>query len=89
MKELIPPLCLVLSLLLFIAAFTVLAIDKPQPSVELHRARVEADEQYRNALEKQLEQRRRQRWLLIVSLFSLAVIMAIVAYVVMRPSASN
>jgi len=89
MKELIPPLCLVLSLLLFIAGFAVLVIDKPQPSVELHRARVEANEQYRDVLEEQLERRRLQRKVLIGSLFGMAVIMAVVAFVVMRPSVSN
>lgn len=89
MNAVIPPICLVLSLLLFIAGFAVLATEQPQPSAELHRARVEADEQYRDALEEQLDRRRRQRWLLIVCLFGLAVIMAVVAFVVMRPAAAR
>jgi hypothetical protein len=89
MNAIVPPTCLGLSLLLFIAGFAVLAIERPQPSVELHRARVEADEQYRDALEEQLAHRRRQRWLLIISLFGLAVILAIVAFVAMRPSVSR
>ena len=89
MKEIIPPLCLVLCLLLFIAAFAVLAIESPQPGIELHRARVEDDEQYRDLLEQQLDHRRLQRKVLIGSLFGMAVIMAVSAYVVMRPSTSN
>jgi hypothetical protein len=87
MKQFVPPVCLVLSLLLLIAAFAVLAVEPPQPSVELHRARVEADEQYRDALEEQLQRRRLQRKILIGSLFALAVIMAAVAFVAMRPPA--
>ena len=89
MKEIIPPLCLVLSLLLFIAGFAALAIESPQPGIELHRARVEDDEQYRDLLEQQLDHRRLQRKVLIGSLFGMAVIMAVSAYVVMRPSGSN
>ena len=87
MNAIVPPTCLVLALLLLIAAFAVLAIDEPQPSVELHRARVEADERYREALEEQLENRRLRRRLLIGSLFGMAVILAVVAFVAMRPSA--
>ena len=89
MKEIIPPFCLVLSLLLFIAAFSVLAREKPQAGIELHRARVEADEQYRDVLEKKLERRQLQRKILIGSLFGLAIIMAIVSYVSMRPATSS
>ena len=86
MNNVAPPICLVLSLLLFIAGFAALAIEKPQPGVELHRARVEADDQLRDALEQQLESRRLRRKLLIGSLFGMAVIMAAAAFAVMRPS---
>ena len=89
MREIVPPLCLVLSLLLFIAAFAVLAIESPQPGVELHRARVENDEQYRDLLEQQLERRRLQRKVLIGSLFGMAVILAAAAFSAMRPPAPN
>jgi hypothetical protein len=89
MKEVIPPLCLVLALLLFVAAFAVLALEKPQPSVDLHRARVEADEPYRDALEEQLDRRRLNRKLLIGSLFGLAVLLAAAGFVAMRPSGSK
>jgi len=86
MREIIPPLCLVLSLLLFIGAFAALAIESPQPSMELHIARLGDDEAYRERLEQQLEHRRLQRKVLIGSLFGLAAIMAVAAYTLMRPA---
>jgi len=89
MNAIIPPLCLVLSLLLFIGAFAVLAVEGPQPGIDLHRARVEDDEQYRDLLEQQLGRRRLQRKVLIGSLFGMAVIMAVTGFVAMRPPASN
>jgi len=89
MNEIVPPLCLVLSVLLLIAAFAVLAIESPQPGIELHRARVEKDEQYRDLLEQQLERRRLQRKVLIGSLFGMAVIAAAAAFVAMRPPAPS
>jgi len=85
-SAIVPPLCLMLSLLLFIAAFASLAVEQPQPSVELHRARVEDDEPYRDLLEAQLARRRLQRKLLIGSLFGTALIAAAVALTAMRPS---
>jgi len=89
MSKIVPPVCLVLSMLLFIAAFAILAIESPQPGINLHRARVENDEQYRDLLEHQLEQRRLQRKILIGSLFGMAVIVGATAFVVMRPPAST
>jgi hypothetical protein len=89
MNAIVPPLCLVLSLLLFVAGFAVLAIESPQPGIELHRARVEADEQYRDLLEHQLRRRRLQRKVLIGSLFGMAAILAAVAFVAMRPPAPS
>ena len=89
MNAIVPPLCLVLSLLLFIGAFAVLAVESPQPGIELHRARVEDDEQYRDLLEQQLDRRRLQRKVLIGSLFGMAVIMAVAGFVAMRPPTSN
>ena len=86
MRQVVPPLCLVLSLLLFIAAFAVTAIESPQPGIELHRARVSSDEQYRDLLEQKLDRRRMQRKILIGSLFATAVIAAATGYVAMRPS---
>ena len=86
MKAIVPPLCLVLSMLLFIAGFATLSVDRPQPGVELHRARVQDDEQYRDLLEQRLERRRLQRKVLTGSLFGMAIILPIVAFIVMRPA---
>ena len=38
MQQLMPPLCLVLSLALLVTGFALLAIDAPEPNVDLHRA---------------------------------------------------
>ncbi|MEK6239093.1 MAG: hypothetical protein N2C14_30625 [Planctomycetales bacterium] len=89
MKEIVPPLCLVLSLLLFIAAFATLAVESPQPNVALHRARVDQDEQYRDLLEQQLARRRLRRKILIGSLFGAAIIAAATGCAAMRPAESN
>ena len=89
MNQIVPPLCLVLSVLLFVAAFAVLAIESPQPGIELHRARVEDDEQYRDLLEQQLQRRRLQRKVLIGSLLGMAVILAAAAFSAMRPPAPS
>jgi hypothetical protein len=86
MNAVVPPLCLVLSLLLFIAGFAFLAIEPPQPSVALHQARVEADEAYSEALEQQLQRRRLARKLWIGCLFGMAVVTAVAGFVTMRPA---
>jgi hypothetical protein len=88
MKDVVPPACLVLALLLFIAAFGVLVRDPPQPGMDLHRARVQGDEAYQEVLEAELAHRQRQRKLLIGGLFGLAVIVAAAGYVAMRPADS-
>jgi hypothetical protein len=89
MRHIVPPLCLVLSLLLFIAAFAVMSLDSPQPGIEWHRARLGDDEQYRDLLEERWERRRLKHWLLIGSLFGTAVIAACLAYMSMRPSSAR
>lgn len=86
MKDVVPPACLVLALLLFIAGFGVLVRDPPQPGMDLHRARVQGDEQHQEVLEAELAHRQWQRKLLIGGLFGLAVIVAAAGYVAMRPA---
>ena len=44
MIRFLPPTCLLLALLLLIAGFAILAIEKPQPSIELHRVTAAGDE---------------------------------------------
>jgi hypothetical protein len=81
----VPPLCLLLALMLLIAGFAVLATDRPQPSVELHRATAAADEEYRDRLEQQLLRQRRNRTITIVATFGMAVVMAATGFVSMKP----
>ena len=83
LREIVPPLCLVLSLLTFIGGFASLAIERPQPSVELHRARVEGREQYQQVLERDLQTRRMRRVAFTVSLFVGAGILAASGYLTM------
>lgn len=84
-NRIVPPLCLLLALMLLIAGFTVLATDRPQPSVELHRATAAADEEYRDLLELQLLRQRRNRTITIVATFGMAVVMAVTGFVSMKP----
>ena len=87
LSQIAPPACLVLALFLFIAAFALMAVEQPQPGIELHRARIENNEQRTERLEQQLQQRRLKRKVLIGSLFGLAAVSATVAFLVMRPKA--
>ncbi len=89
MHKFVPPLCLLLSLAMLIAGFALLAKERPQAGVELHRARVEGDEEYRDVLEQQLERRLLRRKLLISGLFGMATIMVIAAFVTMRPASAK
>jgi hypothetical protein len=86
MNKVVPPVCLVLSILLFVAGFAFLATDKPEPNIELHRARLGSNEQYKDQLEEQLEQRKFRRFVSIATLFGTAVSSAVVAFLAMRPS---
>ena len=86
MTKVVPPLCLLLGLIAFVAGFALLAVDRPQPSIELHQARVQGDEQYRELLEDQL--RRRQLWrnTSIGSLFTCGVLFTVVGFLAMKPA---
>lgn len=81
MKRLISPCCLLLALAMFVAAFALVTIGRPDPSFELHRARVQADDAYRELLELQFVRHQRRRTILIVSLFALGVLAAVGAFV--------
>ncbi|MFW6170611.1 MAG: hypothetical protein ACODAD_08985 [Planctomycetota bacterium] len=73
MQNFLSPLCLVLCLALLVTAFAVLATDAPEPSVQLHAARVEGDEAYEEVLEENLQHRIWLRRGLIAVLFFAAV----------------
>ena len=85
MSKIIPPFCLVLSLLMFIAGFALLAVDRPEPSTELHRARISGDDEYRDLLEEDLRESQILRKTLISTLFAAGVMSIFVAFVSMRP----
>jgi hypothetical protein len=85
-NRLLPPLCLLLALAMLIAGFTLLALESPEASVALHRARVTGDEAYQEVLEASLERRQLGRKLLLGSLFAGAGLMTVLAFLVMAPS---
>ncbi|OHB81456.1 MAG: hypothetical protein A2W31_13140 [Planctomycetes bacterium RBG_16_64_10] len=84
MNKLVPPCCLLLAMTLFVVGFALLAVDSPDPSVELHRARAGTDEPYRELLERQLLRRQRFRKGLVVGSFALGVTFTAVAFVTMQ-----
>jgi len=84
--KIVPPFCFLLGLFNFIAAFALLVVDPPQPGMELHRARVEGDEQYRDLLEDQLERRQLRRNILICALFACSVLFPAAGFLAMQPS---
>ena len=84
LREIVPPLCLVLALFSLIGAFASLAVERPQPSVELHRARIQGNEEYQQVLERDLQKRRWKRVAFTGSLFSGAVILGAAGYLSMR-----
>ena len=69
MQQLITPVCLVLCLALLVTGFALLAIDPPQVSMQLHRARLSGDTEYRDMLEADLNRRIWMRRALIAGLF--------------------
>ncbi len=88
MNKIIPPFFLVLSLLMFIAGFALLAVERPEPSTELHRARISGDDAYRDLLEEKLRERQILRNSLIGTLFVAGVMSTTVAFLTMRPARS-
>lgn len=87
MNRLLPPLCLLLGLGSLINAFTLLATDAPEPSMTLHLARVEGDEDYRKVLEEDLEKRSVFRTILITGLFVSTGLFTVAAFLTMSRSA--
>ena len=75
MKKLLSPLCLVLALAALIGGFATLAVPPPEVGIELHRARVEGEEDYQELLEGSLERERGKRTWTIVALFASSVIL--------------
>ena len=89
MSRVIPPLCLLLTVLLLVAGFALLAREKPQPSIRLHEATASGDEERRELLEAELEQQRLKRTGLIAAVFGLAIVTATTAFVAIRPAGNT
>jgi hypothetical protein len=84
MKGLIPPLCLLLALAMFFAAFAVAAVEQPEATVEFHRARVSGDDEFGDLLEAQLARRQFARKMLLGSLIFGGVALIATAFAAMR-----
>ena len=86
MQKLLPPICLLLALAMFVAGFAVLAFGTPDAAVELHRARAGGNEAFADVLEHDLASRQIGRRVLIRLLLAGGVLMAATAFLVMKPS---
>lgn len=86
MRNLLPPLCLLIALAMVITAFAVWAVEPPSAGVELHRARAAGDEDTRDVMEAGLKRRKLARNVLLGCLFTGSGVMTLAAFVSMRPS---
>ncbi len=84
MKSFLPPLCLLLALISIIGAFILLSQDPPEAKMELHKARVEGNEDLRQGLEQDLERQKSVRKILIVGLFASGALFICSAFVTME-----
>ena len=89
MSKIIPPFCLLMALLLFIAGFALLTFGQPAVSTELHAARISEDEAYRDVLEEKLKARQLWRNVLIGALFATGTLSVLAAFWSMRPAGSS
>ncbi|HUG71077.1 MAG TPA: hypothetical protein VMM76_25230 [Pirellulaceae bacterium] len=80
MTRFLSPLCLLLALAMLIAGFALWSVERPEEGVELHRARVVGDEEYTDALERKLQQRRTARTALLFCLFGGSAAMTLAAF---------
>lgn len=86
MNKVLPPLCLLMALASAIAGFTLVALPRPQPSVQLHEATLGQDDQHREVLENKLQKDRRIRTYLIAGLLTCSVVFVAGAFRAMRPA---
>ena len=85
MDRYLPPLCLFLALVLLVAGFALLAMGGPEAGIELHRARVDGEDEYQEVLERQLKRRQWSHRALVGGLFAAALLSAVAAFWTMRP----
>ena len=86
MHKIMPPICLFLSLVSVICGFVLLARGEPEVNMELHRARIEGEEQHRQLLEERLGRRQLSHKLLIGGCFVSAALFTVGAFTAMSPS---
>ncbi len=86
MRKVLPPICLFLSLVSVICGFVILATGEPEVNMELHRARIDGEEQYRQLLEERLGRRQLSHKLLIGGCFVSAALFTVGAFAAMSPS---
>ncbi len=86
MHKYLPPLCLFLALALLISGFALLATGTPELGIELHRARVGGEEEYRELLERELAHEQWSHRALVGGLFAGALLAVVAAFSTMDPS---
>ena len=86
-SNLLSPLCLVVSLIMLVLAFAILASEPPGESVQIHSARASGDELAEAAMKTQLTGKIWFRRLLLAALFCGSVLMILVSFVTMRGKA--
>ncbi len=79
-------MCLLLALVLLVLGFAMLFQDGPSTPLELHEVRSTGDLVYQERLESSLARKRNLRVVVIVGLFSGAVLSALLAFLVMDDS---
>lgn len=89
LKSVFPPICLFLALALAITGFSMLAFGGPEASVALHAARAAGDEASTDALEENLQRRKKSRMVRIVLTFAGSGVMTFVAFASMGESKSD
>lgn len=83
-SKLVSPLCLLLAMLMLLAAFIVFATDAPTEGVRIHQARADGNEMMETALKDDLFNQVWLRRLLLAALFCGSIFMAWLAFFSMR-----
>ena len=86
MHKIMPPICLFLALASVFCGFVLWAKGGPEVDMELHRARIDGEEQYQQLLEARLTRRQLVHKLLIGGCFVAAALFTAAAFAMMPPS---
>ena len=87
--RLVSPLCLVLALISLFCAFALLAKGMPEVGVELHRARIEDNQEHQTRLEDRLKKSRWVRRVLIGGLFASSIVFVGAGFMTLNPAPSD